>query len=221
MYTGRNCGFTNPTRVGFSCQDSNGGPTSSVVVYMVVRGTNTQEEYFSGLLFRMMGGLPVSSLIMSSGDPDVILDSSVDVILTRSNMEGEILQSMTIPTSCGEDVDQLTLGKKFGSIEFDSYRSDESGLVKGSQQVQWEYTVFNEGNVDSEITSVMTITAGDMADLMPTDDVVLEDGEDFQVPVEKTVSLVESGVYSGAVNFTAVSAEGDCSASAMSSFTIS
>lgn len=221
IYSGDNCGSDDSLRVGFTCEDSNGGPTSSVVSYMVVRGANTGVEYFSGLLFRMTGGIPVSSMfVMSSGDPDIVLDSSVDVIITRSNMQGEILQSMTIPTSCDPSADALTLGKKFGSTNFDSYTTDESGLVKGSRQVQWEYVVTNDGNVDAQVTSIMTNTTGDVVDLMPTDDVILEVGGDFRVPVTKTISLLESGIYTGAVDFAAVSTEGECSARALSSFAI-
>lgn len=191
-------------------------------MYMIVRGTNNDMEYFSGLLFQMINGLPTSRFVMSSGDPDVVLDTSVDVLVRRANMEGELLQSMTIPTSCRAGVDDLTIGKKFGSADFDSYRTDETGLVKGSQQVQWEYRVLNNGSVDAEITSVMTNTHGDIADLMPSDAVVLEPDEDFRVPVDKTISLTEGGVYTGAANFTAVSIGGEaCSDAALSAFSIS
>jgi hypothetical protein len=78
----------------------------------------------------------------------------------------------------------------------------------------------NIGNVDAELNSVMTNTHGDIVDLMPENRVVLLPGEDFRVPVDKIISLVETGTYTGAVNFTVSSTGGDCSASATSTFTI-
>ncbi len=220
IYNSENCGVPDSARTGFTCRDSNGGPESSVVVNLSVRGTSTGQEYFSGRLFRMMGGLPTSTFVMSSGDPDVALDASVNVLITRANVNGELLQNMTIPTSCGSDVDSLTIGKKFGAADFVSYRTDETGLVQGSREVQWTYLTMNIGNVDAELKSVMTNTHGDIVDLMPENRVVLLPGEDFRVPVDKTISLVETGTYTGAVNFTASSTGGDCSASATSTFTI-
>lgn len=221
IYNSKNCGVPDSSRTGFTCQDSNGGPESSVVVYISVLGTSSGQEYFSGRLFRMMGGLPTSTFVMSSGDPDVELDASVSVQITRANVNGELLQNMIIPTSCGPEVDALTIGKKFGAADFVSYRTDETGLVQGLGTVQWTYRTTNIGNVDAELKSVMTNTHGDIVDLMPEDRVVLLPGEDFRVPVDKTISLVEAGTYSGAVNFTASSIGGDCSASASSTFTIS
>lgn len=222
-YFGTNCEMTDDNRAGFLCQDSNGGPESSLVVYGTATGSNNGQEYFSGLLFRMMNGLPNSAFVMSSGDSEIVLDSSVDVVFRRSNSDGEVLQTMTIPTSCASNVDSLSIGKMFGATRFDSYRTDETGLVRGSQQVQWEYSVLNDGNVDVELTSVMTNTTGDVVDLMPTDPVTLMPGEDFSVPVEKTITLVESGAYTGTVNFTALSLSGgggECIDTALSAFII-
>lgn len=220
IYTSENCGPPDSSRTGFTCEDSNGGPMSSVVVYVIVRGTNTGIEYFSGRLFRMMGGLPTSTFIMSNDDEDMVLDTSVSVQMTRATMQGDLLQNMTIPTSCDTDVDQLTIGKKFGALGFVSYNTDETGPVAGSRQVRWTYLTVNDGNIDAEITSVMTNTHGDIVDLMPEDRVVLQPGEDFRVPVDKTISLVDRGVYSGSVNFTASSTGGECFAFATSMFTI-
>lgn len=221
IYNSENCGVPDSTRTGFACRDSNGGPESSLVVYAIVRGTSTGQEYFSGRLFRMMGGLPTSTFVMSSGDPDVELDASVSVQITRGSVNGELLQNMTIPTSCGSDVDSLTIGKKFGAADFVSYRTDETGLVQGSREVQWTYRTMNIGNVEAELISVMANTHGDIVDLMPEDRVVLLPGDDFRVPVDKTISLVTTGTYTGAVNFTSASTGGDCFASALSTFIIS
>jgi hypothetical protein len=219
VYLGEDCGDPDNLQTGFICQDFNGGPSSTVVVYLSVTGTNTGIEYYSGLLFREGVGLPSSPFVITNTDPSMQLDSSLQVTVKRGDMEGDLLQSMIIQTLCSTD-DDLTLGNRFGSIQLESYRNGEAGLVKGSQRVQWEYVTRNDGVKDTKITSLMTTTHGDARDLMPANDVILEPGQAFRLPVPKSVSLIETGEYSGTVLATGESPDGDCSATATSSFEV-
>jgi rRNA pseudouridine-1189 N-methylase Emg1 (Nep1/Mra1 family) len=90
--------------------------------------------------------------------------------------------------------------------------------VKGSQQVQWEYATHNAGVEDTENTSLMTMTHGDVRNIMPTNDIILEPGQAFRIPVPKSVSLIETGEDSGTVLATGELPDGDCSSTATSSF---
>jgi hypothetical protein len=204
IFTGGTCAESTTTQVGFVCTDS--APIAGPARIRAV-GTTSGDEYFNGLV------TPDSPFAIQ-GINNQPIDAVVDI--TVANLDGTVLQSMTLNTECNEQND-LTLGKTFGSFTFGNYRNEDA-FVQGFQEASWAYVAKNTGTIDVDITEYVATTNGVPSgpDTFP---IVLAPDEELPFTVPQLLSLIEPGVtYTGALDTTGI--PGPCTASDSESVTI-
>lgn len=203
IYRGLPCSATNTNQQSFSCEDFDVLYPISEGVYVEVFAIEAESSLFEDYVF------PGDNILMNFGRFELTVETVKVTVRTNDNEGGSLIQSISFNITC-VPIEDLTIGKMFGSLQLASYTSFNSMRVEGFQKLYFTYLVQNVSPSRKDITSLAIDFNGES-------DVVSSNSEDSEAAllessdittniIERRISIIEpSSIF---VTFSAV-ATGD------------
>lgn len=210
FYRGTSCTGGTTTQ-DIECMDFDGGPSSGVNMTAHITASGP-----TGILYLSEAVEPDTFVLMSNiliiPQP---LDPTIVVTIRRGDVSGQVLQNFTMQTECNA-VNDITLGKTFGSLELARYRRNDR-VVDSFIEVEWGFSVINAGTNNAELIEGLAQVNGVSLPSIPDPGPILAPQERFTRYNRYLILLLEPSMVKG--TYVGVKAQGvpgqvDCDADA-------
>lgn len=143
IYNGLPCAASNTTSTDFTCTDENGGPVLNPPrpVFITVINVENPTIYFSSII-------KFGDLFTVLPRPGETFENEirVEIYNVRGNDAAEILQTMSLPTTCNDN-DNISLLTQYGSLQLTAFASSEQGYQSVFENLSLIFTITNIGKV--------------------------------------------------------------------------